>query len=174
MTEMPARSGESTIAIAIADKVSSEHVKCQVVSVEGFLKPKSELSEEQMKRRGAIETFDGDAVVNMFRTLRERGPGHELDPVPDVQRIEPDSEVVIFERIYLLPDQKPWNEIEELIDEKWFIHVRPHLCRERVAGRRVDKGISETKEEALKSYDESDGMNDEFISKHRYHTDVII
>ena len=71
-------SGESTIAIAIADKVSSEHVKCQVVSVEGFLKPKSELSEEQMKRRGAIETFDGDAVVNMFRTLRERGPGHEL------------------------------------------------------------------------------------------------
>ena len=94
--------------------------------------------------------------------------------MPDVQRIEPDSEVVIFERIYLLPDQKPWNEIEELIDEKWFIHVRPDLCRERVAGRRVDKGISETKEEALKSYDESDGMNDEFISKHRYHTDVII
>lgn len=177
-------SGKSTIAAQIADKVSKQHVKCQAVSIEGFMYPKSRLSEEQLRKRGSIDTFDGEAVVQMFRTLRERGPGHELqaptfdeekrDPVPDDQLIESDTEAVIFEGIYMLADQDPWREIEKLVDEKWFIHVRPELSRERVAERRLSKGISKTKEEALKSYDESDGQNNDFIAKHRYHTDVII
>ncbi|OTB03808.1 hypothetical protein M426DRAFT_12103 [Hypoxylon sp. CI-4A] len=157
-------SGKSTLAADIADKVSQNHIKCQVVSIEGFMKPKRELSDEQMRRRGAIETFDGEAVLYMFRTLRERGPGV----------IEADTEAIIFEGIYMLADREPWNGIEELVEEKWFIHVRPELSRERVAGRRIKKGICKTKEEALKQYDESDGLNNDFIGKHRYHTDIII
>ncbi|CAJ2509381.1 Uu.00g144070.m01.CDS01 [Anthostomella pinea] len=153
-------SGKSTIAEAVADKVSQQHVKCQAISIEGFMKPKSALSEEQLKKRGAIDTFDGEAVVNMFRTLRARGPGHELrvpvfdeeksDPVPEGQLIEADTEAVIFEGIYMLADREPWRRIEELVDEKWFIHVRPELCRERVTERRTSKGITKTKEEALR------------------------
>ncbi|KAH9902107.1 P-loop containing nucleoside triphosphate hydrolase protein [Xylariomycetidae sp. FL2044] len=177
-------SGKSTIAAAISDRVSKQHVKCQTVSIEGFMKPQSQLSEAQMRRRGAIETFDGEAVLRMFKTLRERGPGHELrapsfdeekrDPVPDDQLIEADTEAVIFEGIYMLADEPPWKEIEKLVDEKWYIHVRPELSRQRVADRRVGKGICETKEEALKQYDESDGLNNDYIGKHRVHTDVII
>ncbi|KAI0173234.1 P-loop containing nucleoside triphosphate hydrolase protein [Hypoxylon sp. FL1284] len=177
-------SGKSTIAAIIADKVSEQHVKCQVVSIEGFMKPQRELSEEQMTRRVAIETFDGEAVLDMFRTLRARGPGQELrapsfdeearEPVADDQRIEPDTEALIFEGIYLLADRDPWRRIERLVDEKWFVHVRPDLSRDRVAGRRTDKGICETREEALRQYDESDGLNNEFIAKNRYHTDIII
>ncbi|KAI1383718.1 P-loop containing nucleoside triphosphate hydrolase protein [Hypoxylon trugodes] len=177
-------SGKSTLAAMIAEKVSQQHVKCQVISIEGFMKPKAELSKQQMKRRGAIETFDGNAVLRMFRVLRERGPGHELrapsfdeerrDPVQDDQLIEADTEAIIFEGIYLLADREPWNNIESLVDEKWFIHVRPELCRERVADRRTKKGICRTRDEALKQYDESDGLNNEFITKHRYQTDVII
>ncbi|KAI8957173.1 P-loop containing nucleoside triphosphate hydrolase protein [Daldinia sp. FL1419] len=177
-------SGKSTLAAAIADDVSVQHVKCRVRSIEGFTKPKSRLSEERMKRRGAIETFDGQAVLDMFRTLRERGPGHELwapsfveekpDPVPNDQLIETDTEAILFESIYLLANREPWSGIEELVDEKWFVHVRPELSRERVASRRTDKGICKTREEALKQYDESDGLNNAFVAKHRYETDIII
>ncbi|KAI6872238.1 hypothetical protein KC343_g6812 [Hortaea werneckii] len=178
-------SGKSTIASAIADKVCKQGIKCQVVSIEGFMKPKSALrSEEEVRKRGTIESFDGDAVVDMFKRLRELGPGHELwapsfdeakaDPVPESQLIEADSQAVIFEGIYLLADVEPWNQIEHLVDEKWFIHVRPELCRERVAGRRVDKGFSKDMREALESYDEFDGRNNDFIGRYRYQTDLII
>ncbi|KAI7469281.1 hypothetical protein KC351_g13225 [Hortaea werneckii] len=178
-------SGKSTIASAIAEKVCKQGVKRQVVSIEGFMKPKSALqSEEEVKKRGTIESFDGEAVVDIFKRLRELGPGHELwapsfdetkaDPVPESQLIEADSQAIIFEGIYLLADVEPWNQIEHLVDEKWFIHVRPELCRERVAGRRFDKGFSNDMNEALKSYDEFDGKNNDFIGSHRYQTDLTI
>ncbi|KAI7269917.1 hypothetical protein KC343_g8109 [Hortaea werneckii] len=178
-------SGKSTIASAIAGKVCKQGIKCQVVSIEGFMKPKSALqSEEEVRKRGTIESFDGEAVVDMLKRLRELGPGHELwapsfdeakaDPVPESQLIKADSQAVILEGIYLLADGAPWNQIEHLVDEKWFIHVRPELCRERVAGRRVDKGFSKDMREALESYDEFDGRNNDFIGRHRYQTDLII
>jgi hypothetical protein len=44
----------------------------------------------------------------------------------------------------------------------------------RFAGRRVENGICESMDEALKSCDEFDGKNNEFITKHLYHTDIII
>lgn len=52
--------------------------------------------------------------------------------------------------------------------------MRPDFSRERVAERRFSKGIAKTKEEALRSYDESGGQNNDFIAECRYHTDVII
>lgn len=39
-------SGKSTIAAQIADKVSKQHVKCQAVSIKGFMYPKSQLSKD--------------------------------------------------------------------------------------------------------------------------------
>ncbi|KAK5174994.1 uncharacterized protein LTR77_000130 [Saxophila tyrrhenica] len=178
-------SGKSTLASAVADKVTQQHVKCGVISIEGFMKPKSAFSSPQeVQKRGTLESFDGDAVVEMFKTLRARGPGHELrvpafdeekgDPVPDAQLIEADSEAVVFEGLWLLADREPWKQIEEFVDEKWYIHVRPELTRERVASRRVQKGICRSMEEALKSYDEFDAKNAEFMDKNRYHTDIII
>ncbi|PPJ57145.1 hypothetical protein CBER1_08467 [Cercospora berteroae] len=177
-------SGKSTIAASISAAVAERGVKCQAISIEGFMKPKKELNDNMMKRRGAIETFDGEAAVELLKKMRQLGPGHEIraptfdedkgEPVPSSQTIEADSETVIFEGIYLLADQEPWKQMESLVDEKWFIHVRPELSRERVVGRRIDKGMHQDKEEAYKVYDESDGLNNDFIAKHRYHTDVII
>lgn len=64
----------------------------------------------------------------MFRTLRERGPGHDFraptfdeekgGPVPNHQLIEADTEAVVFGGIYMLADQGPWREIGKLVDEK--------------------------------------------------------
>lgn len=178
-------SGKSFIAGAISDQVNKKGLKCQHISVEGFVKPSHVLTEEQKQNKGSIDTFDGQAVVDFLKKLRELGPGHavscpgvdedgKFEPIPDAESVHADSEVVIFEGIYMLADREPWRQIEHLVDEKWFIHVRPDLVRQRVAERRLSKGKASSIEESLRSYDEGDAKNNDFIAKCRYHTDVII
>lgn len=178
-------SGKSSIAASISDAVSKKGLKCQAVSIEGFIKPTDQLSPHQQQSKGAIDTFDGDAVVDFFRKLRELGPGHELscpgvdedgkfEPIPDAESVHADSEVVVFEGIYMLADQDPWRQIEHLVDEKWFIYVQPDLVRQRVAERRMSKGKAGSMEESLWSYDEGDAKNNDFIAECRYATDLVI
>ncbi|KAL1584897.1 hypothetical protein WHR41_06560 [Cladosporium halotolerans] len=178
-------SGKSTIAAGISDAVSQRGLKCQAVSIEGFIKPSHALTAEQQQRKGSIDTFDGEAVVAFFEKLRELGRGHEVkcpgcneegcfEPIPDAESVHADAEVVIFEGIYLLADREPWKKLEPLVDEKWFIHVRPDLVRRRVAERRLQKGKAGSMEESLKSYDEGDAKNNDFIAECRYETDLVI
>ncbi|KAM0721390.1 hypothetical protein Q7P37_002314 [Cladosporium fusiforme] len=178
-------SGKTFIASTIASEVSKKGLKCQHISVEGFVKPSHVLTDEQKKNKGSIDTFNGQAVVDFLTKLRELGPGHavscpgfdedgKFEPIPDAESVHADSEVVIFEGIYMLADREPWKQIENLVDEKWYIHVRPDLVRQRVAERRLSKGKARNMEESLKSFDEGDARNNDFIQECRYATDLVI
>jgi pantothenate kinase len=69
-------SGKTFIAYSIASAVTQRGLKAQAVSIEGFVKPSHVLTDEQEQHEGAIDTFDGEAVVNFLKKkLRELGPG---------------------------------------------------------------------------------------------------
>lgn len=179
-------SGKTFIASAIADAVTKRGLKAQAVSIEGFVKPSHVLTDEQKQHKGAIDTFDGDAVVNFLRRLRELGIGHELscpgydednkfEPIPDGEKVHADTEVVVFEGIYMLANQEPYLQIRApLVDERWFIEVRPGLVRQRVAERRLSKGKASSLEESLKTYDETDGRNTWWIRENVVDVDLTI
>ncbi|KAG6362697.1 hypothetical protein INS49_007790 [Diaporthe citri] len=157
-------SGKSTIAGHVRDRVEEQGLKCQIVTLEGFLRPRAELSEEQLNQRGAIDTLDGDAVLHMVQDLRESRPGedvhlpgfdeHTRETVPDGQVILPGTQVVIIKGTYVLANAQPWRKIGSLVDERWFVFVMPDVARERGARQYLDKGIVETEEEAFRRYDE--------------------
>jgi len=179
-------SGKTFIASSIADAVTKRGLKAQAVSIEGFVKPSHVLTDEQKQHKGAIDTFDGEAVVNFFKKLRELGPGHELscpgvdeenkfEPVPDGESVHADAEVVIFEGIYMLANEEPYLQIRApLVDERWFIEVKPEIVRQRVAERRLSKGKASSMEESLKTYDESDSKNTQWIAEHIVDVDLTI
>ncbi|KAK5946603.1 hypothetical protein PMZ80_000746 [Knufia obscura] len=180
-------SGKSSIAAEIAKAIEQRNIKCQCVELEGFMKPQSELAkmpdpQDAKDRRGAIWTFDGHAVVDLVKRCREPNKkimapafdGEKRDPVPEGQEIHADAGVLIFEGIYVLANEKPWDQIAGLVDQKWFVHVDPGMQRDRVAGREVEKGIEKDMESAYRRYDTHDGRNNEYILENSVGVDIVI
>lgn len=177
-------SGKSTIAGHVRDRVEEQGLKCQIVSVEGYLRPLADLSEEQLKQRGAIDTLDGDAVLHMVEDLRNSRPGedvhlpgfdeHTRETVADGQVIRPGTQVVIIKGTYVLADAQPWRKIGSLVDERWFVFVMPDVARERGAKQYLDKGIVGTQEEAFRRYDEIGVYTNKYVNRHSCRVDVVI
>ena len=105
---------------------------------DGFHYPTSVLAgfqdpEYALQRRGAPFTFDADAFLDLARALRETPVTDYDDPdqsfyAPSfdhaiknpVERdiyISSAQRIVILEGNYLLLDEVPWNQIQDLIDE---------------------------------------------------------
>lgn len=177
-------SGKSTIAGHVRDRVQEQGLKCQIVSLEGFLRPRAELSAEQLDQRGAIDTLDGDAVLRAVEGLRRSRPGedvrlpgfdeHAREAVPGAQVVRPGTQVVIIKGTYVLADAQPWRSIGALVDERWFVFVMPDVARERGARRYLDKGIVGTEEEALRRYDEIGVYTNKYVNRHSCRVDVVI
>ncbi|PSN70812.1 P-loop containing nucleoside triphosphate hydrolase protein [Corynespora cassiicola Philippines] len=188
-------SGKSTLAQSVQKDLESSHrLSCQTVELDGFMFSKAQLDKfpdpkRAHERRGSVWTFDAHGVVNFIRKVRHQDPDagteggavqaplydeEKLDPVPEGEVVRPETQVVIFEGIYFLSDTEPWNEVQGLVDDRWFVHVRPEVSRERVARRRYEKGISGDLEESYRFYDQSDGKNNEFIIQNRGEVDLII
>jgi pantothenate kinase len=170
-------SGKTFIASTIAQQVTKRGLKAQAVSIEGFVKPSHILAAEEKQYKGAIDIFDGDAVVALFKKLRELEPGRELscpgvdeenkfEPIPDGEEVHADKEVVVFEGIYMLADREPYTQLKApLVDERWFIDVKAEIVGKRVAERRLAKGKAGSMEESLRTYDESDSKNTRWIGE---------
>ena len=177
-------SGKSTIAGHVRDRVEEQGLKCQIVTLEGFLRPREDLSEEQLNQRGAIDTLDGDAVLDMVQDLRDSRPGenvslpgfdeHERETVPDGQVIEAGTQVVIIKGTYVLADAQPWRKIGALVDQRWFVFVMPDVARDRGARQYLDKGIVETEEDAFRRYDEIGVYTNKYVNRHSCRVDVVI
>lgn len=86
------------------------------------------------RKRGAPFTFDVDAFLQHIETLKKfpvtsthepeqlfRAPSFDHavgDPVPDAIAISSRCRVVIIEGNYTLLNEKPWNRISDLVDER--------------------------------------------------------
>lgn len=86
------------------------------------------------QRRGAPFTFDAYGFLGLVKTLKstpvtaDDGPEQSVyapsfdhaiqDPVEDDIVISSRNRIIIIEGNYTLLDQKPWNEIPDLCDER--------------------------------------------------------
>lgn len=141
------------------------------------------------ERRGCVWTFDAHGVVNFVRKVKEQGEGklpkdekvqaphfdeEACDPIPNGEVVDPSTQIIIFEGVYFLSRTEPWVQVQDLVDERWMVHVDQEISRKRVAERRHKKGIEKDLDKSYEKYDASDGKNNIFIIENRGPVDWII
>ncbi|KAF2632980.1 phosphoribulokinase/uridine kinase [Macroventuria anomochaeta] len=189
-------SGKSTVSYALLQELASRGINdVATVPMDGFHYTKKVLStfedpEKAFQRRGAPFTFDADAFLSLIRTLKSMpvttgeepeqsvyAPSFDhavQDPVEDDVAISSRNRVVIVEGNYTLLNQKPWNEITDICDERWFVDVPPDIVRDRLAARHLAAGIESSYEAAVQRAETNDIPNGVMIRSLLIKPDVTI
>ncbi len=156
-------SGKSTLGRTLVERVPGS----AVLPMDGYHLPRSRLSPEDLRRRGAPHTFDPVTLRRDLESLRRTRTGqfpsfdHAVkDPEPDAIRINPETTPVFVEGLYLLlPD---WD-LAPLFDFTVFLHCDPAEAMARIARRHVECGICSTLDEATLRTEENDLPNARII-----------
>lgn len=189
-------SGKSTLAAKVSEAINCRSlgsargetggVSSCVVGMDGFHYPRSVLAqmdnpERAFARRGALFTFDGKSAVEFVRSLRatclqpETGRAEiscasfdhaKKDPVADGTVVVPETNIIFIEGLYVLVDLSPWNEIAELVDERWYVQVDFTVAAERVAKRHLESGIESSMAVAHERAEQNDMENARLILAH--------
>ena len=172
----PPGSGKSTLAAALAEDLAAP-----IVPMDGFHLPNAALAAGGLLGvKGAPETFDADAFVELVRRLRTAT--HVVDcpafdrtidePVADQVLVVPDDAVVIVEGNYLLLDEPPWSELVDLFDAIAYLDVPDDVRVGRLVDRHVEFG--RTRPEALDFAHRSDEANARRIAPSKVRADVLV
>ncbi|KAH6642288.1 P-loop containing nucleoside triphosphate hydrolase protein [Boeremia exigua] len=189
-------SGKSTVSYALLQELVRRGVNdVTIVPMDGFHYTKKVLSafqdpENAFQRRGAPFTFDARSFISLVKMLRTSpvttgdepeqpvyAPSFDhavQDPVENDIAISSRSRVIIVEGNYTLLNQKPWNEITGLCDEKWFVDVPPETVKNRLAARHLAAGIETSYEAAVRRAERNDIPNGEMIRSLLIEPDVTI
>ncbi|KAL1598563.1 hypothetical protein SLS59_006850 [Nothophoma quercina] len=189
-------SGKSTVSSALLEELASRGIRdVAIVPMDGFHYTKKVLSTfedpvEAFKRRGAPFTFDAHAFLKLVTTLKStpvttseepeqiaHAPSFDhavQDPIEDDIAISSRNRVVIIEGNYTLMDQKPWREISEICDQRWFVDTPPEVVKERLAARHLAAGIETSYEAAVERAETNDIPNGELIRSLLIKPDVSI
>lgn len=181
----------TTIAHIINTRIPQQPPLATVISVDGFHYPRSYLntlpnSVEAYEKRGAPWTFDAEGIIALITcckttssdktTIYAPSFDHALkDPVENSVAIENETGILIFEGNYLLVNEKPWDVISKLVDERWFVKVDEENARMRLAKRHLEAGIERSMESAMRRAEENDLVNGRWVVKmSRGKADVLI
>lgn len=142
--------GKSTLAAEVIgllnDKIDGSAAR---VPMDGFYMMQSKLEAEELHPlKGAPHTFEAESFVQLLKTLKSAKmpvsiPGYSRkleDVVPNAFTIAGNVPILVVEGNYLLLDTPPWDEIEDLLDLSFFLHVSPDVTRARLLRRHADKG----------------------------------
>lgn len=145
--------GKSTLAAWLVDKWNLKYLdEAVLVPMDGF-----HLSNNELERLGLLalkgipETFNAQAFVDKLNSVR--GNPKETHFCPRFDRrieaseenaieIKPSHKLLVVEGNYLLLDTAPWNEIERLLDEIWFIRAEEKVLWPRLLLRHQEGGKS--------------------------------
>jgi pantothenate kinase len=172
----PPGSGKSTLAAALAGELAAP-----IVPMDGFHLPNAVLAGLGLRDvKGAPETFDADAFVELMRRLRTATHVVECpafdrtidEPVADQVRVEPDDVVVIVEGNYLLLDEPPWSVLVDLFDAIGYLDVPDEVRIQRLVDRHVEFGRSRS--EAVAFVNRSDEANARRIAPTKGRADVLV
>ncbi|KAF3037213.1 putative kinase [Didymella heteroderae] len=189
-------SGKSTVSHALLQELAGRGVNdVAIVPMDGFHHSKKVLAAfddpvTAFQRRGAPFTFDANAFLRLIKTLKSTpvttgdeseqpvfAPSFDhavQDPVENDIIVSSRNRIVIVEGNYTLLNQKPWSEIPDLCDERWFVDVPPEVVRDRLAARHVAAGIESTYEAAVQRAETNDIPNGEMIRSLLIKPDVTI
>jgi pantothenate kinase len=170
--------GKSTLSAAITRHVTSS----VVIPMDGFHMLNADLVRlGRRDRKGAPDTFDVDGYVSLLRRVRQQSgevvtaPRYDRAasaPVPDSIEVAPDAKLVITEGNYLLLDEPPWNAVQPLLDEVWFVEIEDAVRVPRLIARHIDFGKSA--EEAREWVMRSDEANAGLVAASRGRADVVV
>lgn len=142
--------GKSTLAQALATQWPKA---IQVVRMDGFHLANVELARLGRKqRKGAPDTFDAFGFVALLKRLRTQAPD-EVVYAPSYERtleegvagaiaVQPSTPLIVVEGNYLLLPDSPWNQVQTLLDETWFVDVPQDLRVGRLTQRHQQFGRS--------------------------------
>ncbi|KAI0521280.1 P-loop containing nucleoside triphosphate hydrolase protein [Xylaria bambusicola] len=179
-------SGKSTIASQVVQRINSilQRPVAICIAMDGFHYTREYLDTlpnrvEAHACRGAEWTFDANGVVALVQMLsiskKTSEPStifapsfdHKLkDPIPNAIRIEPEVEIVIIEGNWLLLDSDPWKQIQENVDDTWFVDVDEELASRRIARRHLTAGTEATMEAAIGRARSNDLQHGTIVRRH--------
>ncbi|MFB8001531.1 nucleoside triphosphate hydrolase [Nocardia sp. NPDC056000] len=180
----PPAAGKSTLADALRDAINSIEGEgtAEVAPMDGFHRSNLQLAEAGWTaEKGQPHTFDVAAFIESLRAVRVpvgegniRWPQYDRalhEPVPD--RITLDRcRVAIVEGNYLLLDGPGWSGVRDLLDETWYLAIKPGIAERRLYERHLRSGRS--KAEARRKIADSDYPNLRLIETTRKSADLIL
>jgi pantothenate kinase len=142
--------GKSTLANALAQQWPEQ---IQVVPMDGFHLANATLEQlGRRQRKGAPDTFDAHGFIALLRRLRTQTP-HEVVYAPNFERsleepvagsiaIQAEMPLIVVEGNYLLQSESPWNQVQALLDEVWFVDIAAETRLQRLVNRHQQFGRS--------------------------------
>ena len=142
--------GKSTLAQALVTQWPNA---LQVIPMDGFHLANIELERLGRKqRKGAPDTFDAFGFIALLKRLRTQNPD-EVVYAPSYERtleegvagaiaVQPSTQLIVVEGNYLLLSDSPWNQVQALLDETWFVDVPQDLRLGRLQQRHQQFGRS--------------------------------
>ncbi len=104
------------------------------------------------QRKGAPDTFDAFGFIALLKRLRIQA-SDEVVYAPSYERsleegvagaiaVQPSTQLIMVEGNYLLLSDSPWNQVQALLDETWFVDVPRDLRLSRLTQRHQQFGRS--------------------------------
>ncbi len=151
--------GKSTVVAAVRDRLPG----AVVVPMDGYHLPRAGLSADQLKRRGAPDTFDLATLradLGRLRVTRAGTfPGFDhatQDPEAGAVVVPPNTPLVLVEGLYLL--LRAWD-LADLFDFAVFLDCDLDTAMGRVAARHLAAGLEATPAAARHRAETNDRRN---------------
>lgn len=158
----PPGSGKSTLAAQLQHLAEGKGISLQALGMDGFHLPRKDLTQEQLQRRGAPDTFD---LPGLDRALQRAAGGDTFwwpaydrrihDPVAEGTLVT--GEVLLVEGNWLLLDEPGWRDLSRWAARTVFLAGREADLRQGLIARKVLGGSSPR--EARAHFDRCDGPN---------------
>jgi pantothenate kinase len=176
--------GKSSFAAFLVgelNRIKNEEIAV-AVPMDGFHLPNEVLYAKNLySLKGKPETFDAERFVSIVKKIHDEPynsiycPAYDRPrhcPVEDKVCVKPNHRIVIIEGNYLLLQQKPWNSLDNLFEEVWYLECSDNIMIERLIKRDIAGG--KTKEEALRKILNTDIPNKILIESTKALADVLI
>jgi len=145
-------SGKSTLTAELVRRLNLKKIKAVPLPMDGFHLDNDVLVDlGLLARKGAPETFDAVGYIELVKRIRagESAFAPRFDRGRDISiagaiHIPKDAEVIIAEGNYLMFDEAPWRELNDVWDltVRWNVPI-PEL-RARLLQRWLNQNLSRT------------------------------